>query len=324
MKNFAYFKADSVKTAISSSGKDWPESAFMSGGTDLLGQMKDFIYSPSKVIGLKSIKDMQVISNGSDFVRIGAAATLNSIGKDKIIMRNFPALSKAALSVASPQIRNVATIGGNICQRPRCWYYRDSQVDCLKKGGSRCFAITGRNKYHAFLGSGPCYIIHPSDTAVALSAYDAVFVLEGKNGSREVNCDDFFTLPEENVHRENVLSCGEVLKEIKIPVPENGSKSLFIKIQEREAWDFAVASIAVNVTEKSGKCDKVRIVLGAAAPKPWRAVQGEEIITGSVISKETASAAAKASLERRRTFRENRYKIEMFTNLIEIALNELA
>jgi len=320
MKNFAYVKTHSLNDALSSLGSEWNEAAVMAGGTDLLGQMKDYIYSPDKVVNVKTISDMQNIDSANGGFHIGAAVTLKKIVENTAIRQTLPALAESASLVASPQIRNMGTIGGNICQRPRCWYFRDAEVPCLKKDGDRCFALTGKNKYHAILGGNPCYIVHPSDTAVALIAYDAVFTVQNNNGSKEVPAADFFVLPEVDPLRENVLEPGDVLTMITVPVPENGSRSTFIKVQEREAWDFAVASVAVNLTVHNGRCSRARIVLGAAAPIPWRSEQAEKELEGKAISESTAAAAAEAALQGRRTFRDNAYKVDMFKNIVKRAI----
>jgi xanthine dehydrogenase YagS FAD-binding subunit len=323
MKNFSFVRASSLDEAISSLGTDWQEAAVMGGGTDLVGEMKDFIQSPDKVVNLKQIEELRYIRNGGRSVTIGALSTVNSVENDPIIMDNFAALSKAAGVVASPQLRNMGTIAGNICQRPRCWYYRDPEVDCLRKGGGRCYSIGGENKYHAILGGYRCYIVHPSDTAVALTAHDARITITNADGARTIDIADFFVLPRENPNRENILEPGDIVTEIELPVPDRGTKSTFIKIQEREVWDFATASVAVALTLDGNKCTKARVVLGAAAPAPWRSPEAEEELEGKTITEAVAKAAGEASTYGSNPMTDNGYKVPLFQNIVKRAILEL-
>ncbi|MFC1729875.1 FAD binding domain-containing protein [candidate division KSB1 bacterium] len=323
MRNFAYLKAGSITEAVSSLGSDWNNSAVMAGGTDLIGEMKEYLFSPEMVVDVREINDLQFIQDGGQSITIGAMTSLKAVASDRNVMEKLPALSAAAGAVASPQIRNIATIGGNICQRPRCWYYRDSEIPCLRKGGQRCYAIVGERKFHAILGGGPCYIVHPSDTAVALMAYDTRFTVQNGNGEREVPIADFFVLPEQNPNRENILEPGDILTKLTIPVPDSSTRSRFIKVQEREAWDFAVASTAVRLTLRGGRCSNARVILGAAAPIPWRSEQAENVLNGNSVTAEIAENAANAALTGRRTFPDNSYKIDLLTNIVRQTILDL-
>jgi xanthine dehydrogenase YagS FAD-binding subunit len=323
MKNFAFVRANSLKVALASLGSNWNEAAVMSGGTDLIGEMKDYIQSPDKVVNLKAIKDLKYIRNGDNTLKIGALSTISSIESDPVVVDTFTALSKAAGLVASPQLRNMGTIGGNVCQRPRCWYYRDAEVNCLRKGGPRCYSIAGENKYHAILGGFRCYIVHPSDVSVALMAFDADVKIASAQREKTVNINDFFVLPDVNPNRENILNPGEIVTEFELPVPDRGTKSTFIKIQEREVWDFAVASVAVSMTLDGNVCKKARIVLGAAAPTPWRSRQAEEELEGTAITERVASAAAEASVYGSKPMTKNGYKVQLFKNIVKRAILEL-
>jgi len=324
MKNFAMVKARSLPEATESLGADWNTAAVLAGGTDLLGEMKTYIFTPSKVVNIKAVKDLAGITTGGNALTIGAVTTLSDVAGNSAVRRNLPALSSAAAAVGSPQIRNMGTIGGNICQRPRCWYYRDTQVICIRKGGNRCNAVVGRNKYHAIIAGGPCHIVSPSDTAVALMAYDAALTIAGGSGEKEVAVSDFFVLPRTNARRENILNPGDILTNITVPLPDQGTKSTFIKVQERDAWDFAVASTAVSLTVKGGTCTKARIVLGAAAPVPWRAEDAEKTLEGKLITRARAEAAAEAAVAGSRPMRENSYKTELFKNIVKRAILDLA
>ena len=323
MKNFSFVRANSLDEALSSLGSDWKEAAVMGGGTDLIGEMKDYIQSPDKVVNLKQIDELRYIRNGGRSVRIGAVSTVSAVETDPLIVDNFTALSKAAGLVASPQLRNMGTIAGNICQRPRCWYYRDPEVPCLRKGGARCYSIGGENKYHAILGGYRCYIVHPSDTAVAFTAHDARITITNTKGSKTVDIGDFFVLPRENPNRENILEPGDIVTEIEIPVPDRGTKSTFIKIQEREVWDFATASVAVALTMNGNRCTKARVVLGAAAPAPWRSPDAEKELEGKTITEAVAKAAGDASVYGSNPMTDNGYKVQLFKNIVKRAILEL-
>src|SRR4030043_714822 len=184
--------------------------------------------------------------------------------------RDYPGLSEAAGSLATPQLRNIGTAGGNLCQRPRCWYYRDAQVVCRKKGGSQCFAAKGRNKYHAVYGGGICHIVYPSDLAPMLIALDAQVTIGSPRGDRSLPLAEFYSLPEKNVRRENVLAPDELVREVKIPQAKKGTRSAYVKIKDRETWDFALVSAAVRGTVSGGGLGDAAVVLGGVAPIPWR------------------------------------------------------
>lgn len=323
MKNFAFVRAKSLEEAVSSLGSDWKEAAIMGGGTDLIGEMKDYIQSPDKVVNLKQIDDLRYISNGGRSIKIGALTTVSTIESDPLVVRYFSALSKAAGLVASPQLRNMGTIAGNICQRPRCWYYRDPEVPCLRKGGTRCYSIGGENKFHAILGGYRCYIVHPSDTAVAFTAFDARIRITDSKGDKTVDIGDFFVLPEIDPNRENILKPGDIVTEIDVPIPDRGTKSTFIKIQEREVWDFATASVAVSLKLDGNKCSKARVVLGAAAPIPWRSRDAEKELEGKNITEEVAERAGKASVYGNNPMTDNGYKVPLFQNIVKRAILEL-
>lgn len=323
MKNFAFVRARSVKEAVLSLGTDWNEAAVMSGGTDLIGEMKNYIYSPDKVVNLRAIPDLKYITEDGNSIKIGAMASITEVETDSLIINNFAALSKAAGLVASPQLRNMGTIAGNICQRPRCWYYRDHEINCLRKGGPNCFAIMGENKYHAILGGSRCFIVHPSDTAAALMAFDAKVKIVHPEGEKEVDIVDFFILPEVNLDRENILKPNEIVTEISVPIPENGTKSTFIKLQERKVWDFAIASTAVSLTFDGNECTKARIVLGAAAPIPWRSQDAEKELEGKTITENIAQRAAEASVYGSNPMADSAYKVPLFKSIVKRAILEL-
>ncbi len=283
----------------------------MAGGTDLLAEIKDEIIEPEVVVDLKSIPDLSFIKKEKNGVRIGALTSLTRLAEDPLIKNEYPALHEAANSVATPQLRNMGTAGGNLCQRPRCWYYRDPQVKCRKKGGSRCFAFRGKNKYHAILGGGLCYIVHPSDLAPALISLDAEISINSPKGDKTIPLANFYILPRINVRKENILESNEVLREIKIPLVKKGEKSTYHKLKERGAWDFAVVSAAVKGTVSAGIFRDIKIVLGGVAPIPWKLTKAENIIRGKKVTEDLVRDATREALKEAKPLEENGYKKEL-------------
>src|SRR5438874_1155679 len=227
MKAFEYTSPRDLRQASEQLGNDFSRAKLLAGGIDLLGEMKERIIEPDRVVNLKSVPGLNHLEAGAKGLRLGALVTLAEIEEHPVVRRSYTALAEAAESVASPQIRNVGTIGGNLCQRPRCWYYRDETVKCLKKGGSKCYAAEEEadNKYNAILGGGPSYIVHPSDCATALVALDARVRYQDRGGkAQEVPAEKFFILPSENVRRENILQHGDIVTEVFIPAPPRGAR----------------------------------------------------------------------------------------------------
>jgi xanthine dehydrogenase YagS FAD-binding subunit len=283
----------------------------MAGGTDLLDEIKNGIIKPEVVVDLKSIPDFAYIQNRNGKVNIGAMTSVSELAEDPTIKTSYPVLHEAALSLATPQLRNVGTVGGNLCQRPRCWYYRDPQVECRKKGGSRCFATRGRNRYHAILGGGICHIVHPSDLAPALISLDAEATIATPKGDKTVLLEEFFTLPRVDVQKENMLEANEIVKEVKIPMQKTGAKSTYVKFKERGTWDFALVSAAVKGIVSGNTFSDIKIVLGGIAPIPWRLGTLEDILKGKPVSEDLVNQAAKEALSEARPLEENAYKQEL-------------
>jgi xanthine dehydrogenase YagS FAD-binding subunit len=305
-------------TSLTTDRKD--KYKLMAGGTDLLSEIKDEIIEPEVLVDLKSIPDLSYIKKEKDGVRIGSLTSLTRLAEDSLIKNEYPALHQAANYVASPQLRNMGTTGGNLCQRPRCWYYRDPQVKCLKKGGSRCFAFRGKNKYHAILGGGPCYIVYPSDLAPALISLDAEISISSHQGDKTIPLENFYILPKINVWKENILEPNDVLQEIRIPLAKKGEKSTYCKFIERGAWDFAVVSAAVKGTVSAGIFEDIKIVLGGVAPIPWRLTKAENIIKGKKVTEDLVREAAREALKEAKPLEENGYKKE----LVEVVLYRAA
>ncbi len=285
---------------------------FIAGGTDLLGEIKDEIISPEVVVDLKFISHLSYIEKDKEGgLKIGALTTITELVENSMIQKEYPGFHQAASSVATPQLRNMGTVGGNLCQRPRCWYYRDPQLKCRKKGGSRCFALRGKNKYHAILGGGICNIVHPSDLAPMLMALGAELSIASSKGDRLIPLGDFFILPKVNVQRENILESGEMVKEVRIPASKSREKSTYLKLRERGAWDFALVSAAVKALVTDHIFKELKIVLGGVAPIPWRLKKAEDLIQGQKVTEDLIKRAVREALKEARPLSDNAYKKEL-------------
>jgi len=280
------------------------------GGIDVIDRLKENIDSPAKLVNIRTIPGLDQVRDDANGTHIGPLVTLSQLDRHTAVRGSYPALSDAAGHAATPHIRNVATIGGNILQRPRCWYFRNEQFHCRKKGGTRCFAQDGENDYHAIFDNRTCAIVHPSALSVALVAYGATLELTGKKGKREVAIEQFFVKPDEDVHRENRLGEDELLTGIHIPKPAAGAKSAYMKLGEKESFDWPLAEVAVVLGPKPA------VILGAAAPIPWRAQSAERLLAGNPVNEETARAAAKAALQGASPVANNFYKLPIFEAVV--------
>ena len=295
----------------------------IAGGQDLLTTMKDYITRPTRVVNLKSIRGLDKIeSDGKGGLRIGALVTLNQLEEEPTVRKNFPGLAEAAHSVGTPQIRNLGTVGGNLCQRPRCWYFRLEEVVCLKKGGTECYAATGENKYHAIFGGGPSYIVHPSDLGPMLLALGASVNVTGGNGKRTIPLDKFFTLPADaNVRRENVLQNDEIITDVMVPASKFAANSTYLKFKERDSMDFAMSAVAAAVSLGPNKTvTEARIVLGGVAPIPWRVPKAESALTGHPMTQDLLAEVANVALQGAEPLAKNAYKIPLTQTLVRRAL----
>ncbi len=316
MKNFELAEPRTLDQLTAYLAKEKRKVSLMAGGTDLLGEIKEGTVGPDVVVDLRTIPDLAYIKKENDAVRIGALTSVADLAEDPTIAHDYPVLKQAAGVIGSPQLRNMGTLGGNLCQRPRCWYYRDVDVVCRKKGGSKCFAYKGRNKYHAILGGGMCYIVYPSDLAPALIALDSKIVISSPRGDKTIALADFYALPSVNVHKENVLEPDEVLREVRIPPANEDDRSAYSKFIERGSWDFAVVSAAVKGTVSGKTFKDIRIVLGGIAPIPWRLQKAEEALKGKKLSEEAVRVAAREALQDAKPLEENGYK----RDLVEVIL----
>lgn len=321
MNNFDYLQPETLESASKYLMKN-NEALPFAGGTDALGLMKDDIYSPKQLVNLKNIESLSYIREDSEGLKIGALTKLNDIANNEIVKSKFSVLSQAINEIATLQLRNVGTIGGNICQRPRCFYFR-GDFNCIRKGGDICYAEIGNNKYHCILGGAPCYIVHPSDSAVALLALNAKFKIFNGKSEKIIPAGDFFILPEVDHTKENILNPGEILTEILIPFPKSNVNSRYIKIKERETWDFALVSIAGVFNIQNKKILNGKITFGGVAPVPWEDKILNSRLTNFNLEENSINKLAESSLNKADSLDMNAYKIPLAKNLIRKLLFEI-
>jgi len=328
MRGFELYDAGTVKEAVDLLGKYSGRAVkVVGGGSDSVGGvMKDWVQGkgmplPEVLIDITTIKDIVGIKTDGGGTTIGAATTLSDLIDNKELASKMPVLTNAALSVASPLIRNFGTLGGNINQRPRCWFFRGEDFNCYKKGGDFCYAVTGDNRYHAIIGGELCYIVHPSDTATALLALNATAKIAGTGGERTVSFDEYFTGPRVDVLRENVLKPTEFMTGVTIPNPASGTKFGWTKLKDRQVYDFALISVAAVFTVSGGNWQDGRITLGGVSPVPYRAKVVEDFLKGKDI-KATAKQAAAQIRTVARPMSLNSYKVDLAQGLIERTLLE--
>ncbi len=320
MKPFALIHARSLPDAARESAR--PDTELKAGGVDLLDRMKEGLDSPARVVSLSRIAEHDRIEPGPP-ARIGALATLAKLAADEGLRRDYPALSEAAAGAATPQIRNMATLGGNLCQRPRCWYYRLEEFDCLKKGGSECFAREGENRFHAIFDSELlCCCVHPSATGAALLAYGATLQIVSPRGSHALAIEDFFQRPTENATVENTLRPGEIIEAVTLPALPVGSRSVYRKLKEKESFDWPIVETCVRLTIADGRIRDPRLVLGSVAPTPVRLPKAEAMLTGAAPSPELARRAAEAAVQGARPLSQNAYKVRLARVELERALRQ--
>ena len=329
MKAFEYVNAADEKEAVAAlstrdsravggpaarSGQS--SSVPMSGGMDLLGLMKDYIVSPDRVVSIKGLDQRIAAEDGG--LRIGAAAKIADLAEHAVARKMYPALVTAAEEVGTPQIRNMGTVGGNIAQRPRCWYFRNEEFHCLKKGGSRCFAVDGENQFHAIFGDGPCHIVHPSSLAVPVIAYGGRFRVVGPNGAREIDAGEFFQMPNQNLYGENVLQPNEIITHVMLPAP--GQRSATYEVRFKQSHDWPLAAASVNLVMSGSAVKSARIVMGGVAPIPWRVPAAERVLAGKAITEAVAAEAANAAVAGARAMSGNRHKIQIAKTAVKRAI----
>ncbi|KAA3661016.1 MAG: hypothetical protein DWQ10_05450 [Calditrichaeota bacterium] len=316
MKKFEYGMAKNLAGAFEFLKE--PDAKIKAGGIDMLDLMKEGLESPKRLVNIRSVQALNFVKKDEDGnLRIGATTTLAEIAANSEIQTGYRALAQAANAIATPQIRNVATLGGNLCQRPRCWYFRSADFKCLRNEGDICFAEDGENKYHAIFGNkDDCVFVHPSGTAVALMALQAKLVIANKKERREIEIANFWVTPEDDVTRENILKRDEIVTEIILPPTQKNTKSFYFKQKEKQSFDWPIADVAVALEMKGKTCVGSKIVLGSAAPIPWRIEKAENVLQNKTISVSLARQAAAAAMADANPLSQNGYKVPVFKAVI--------
>jgi xanthine dehydrogenase YagS FAD-binding subunit len=323
MRSFEHVNASDIQAAIALLRE--PHTEAIAGGTDLLGELKARLRSPKRLVNIKTLSELHEISYSPQAgLRIGALVTLAQIEQHPAIRERFSLLAQAASSAATPQLRNMGTVGGNLCQKPRCWYYRNKLFHCWLKGGDTCFAEDGENKYHAILGADRCHAVHPSDLAPALMALDATIRVVGPDLDGEISLAELYTKPTESHRQMTILGPGELITEIRVPTPKGDSRGVYLKAMERQSWSFALVSVAAHLRREGDHIADARIVLGGVAAIPWRAKDSEKILIGQRFSEELAERAAEAAVAGAQPLRYNAYKVKLAQALVKRALGVLA
>jgi len=322
VKPFAYVNAVTETEAIAALGPQRGRILPIAGGMDLVSLMKDYVAQPDRLVNVKNL-DRAIAASPDGGLRIGAAATLIDLIEHAQVVKLYPALVQAAEEVGTPQIRHVGTVGGNLAQRPRCWYFRNEDFPCLKKGGSRCFAVDGENQFHAIFGGGPCHIVHPSSLAVPIVAYGGKIRVAGASGAREVAASDFFQLPDTNLMGESVLAPNEIITHVILPAP-GAVKAATYEVRFKQSYDWPLAFATVILTMSGETVKGARVVMGAVAPVPWRAQGAEAVLAGKRVTGETAAQAAEAAVKDAKPLSGNAYKVQIARTAVKRAIMKAA
>jgi len=320
MIRFEYVSPNSVKQALGLLSANWGEAEILAGGTDLLALMKDYVVTPKRVVNIKQLPGMHAISAERDELRIGALVTLDRIADAAQIRRDYPALARCVADAASPQIRNMATIGGNLCQRPRCWYFRNGMGLLPRTADGKSLVVEGDNRYHAILGNqGPAYFVSPSTIAPMLIAYGTRLHVTGPTGDREVDVEKFFRIPRSENEREHDLKANELITAVVVP-PAKGVRAASYEVRQRASFDWPLATAAVALRMNGSAVQSARIVMGAVAPLPWVSQEAAQAIAGKSIDERTASAAGEAAVSKARPLGHNDYKVKLAAVAVKRAL----
>jgi xanthine dehydrogenase YagS FAD-binding subunit len=321
MKNFTYYRPSSATEAVGLLDARWGTTELLAGGTDLLDLQKEYIAQPDKVISLGGVKGLDTIGQTRAGLRLGARVKLADIAASEEVRKRFPALATAAGMIGGPQIRNMGTLGGNLCQRNRCWYFRDEQVHCLLKGGDKCFALDGENRYHAVFTKGhKCVIVNPSTLAPVLMALGAKVWALGPKGQRDIDLSQFFRAPTSAAEREHVLAPNEMVENVVIPDQADQLKNASYEVRHKQSYDWPLVQAAVAFGYDGGKASRARIVLGHVAPTPHVAEGAAKAIDGKAITEETAQAAGEAAAKDAKPLSQNEYKVKLIAVAVKRAL----
>jgi len=323
MQAFEYNKLNDADRASAAGAVQGAK--FVAGGTTLIDLMKLNVEQPTTLLDINALPLDKVEKLPDGGVRIGAMVRNSDLAHDSIIQQIYPVLSQALLSGASPQLRNMATTGGNLLQRTRCYYFRDTAYACNKRNpGSGCSAIDGHNRIHAILGTSEhCIATHPSDMAVAMMALEATVQIRGTKGERSVPLNEFYFVPGSTPNRENVLVPGDLITHVTLPALASGTKSHYLKRRDRASYEFALASAAVVVQMQGSRIDGARVALGGVGTKPWRSLEAEHELQRKSANEQTFRAAAEAALKGARPLHDNAFKVELAKRTIVRALKEV-
>jgi xanthine dehydrogenase YagS FAD-binding subunit len=312
MRAFEYASPTTKEQAVALLGGQWGEAEVLAGGMDLLSLLKDDLSQPRRLVNIKEIKELEGIRySASAGLRIGALVTLEELAASEPVRRQYASLVQAAEGVTSPQIRNLGTVGGDLCQRPRCWYFRNGFGLLAQDASGQSLVVEGENKYHAILGNaGPAYFVHPSSLAPALITLGAKIRVFGPKGPRDVPIEQFFVTPRSNQERETALAANEIVTEILVP-SAGGARSAAYEVRQKEALDWPLAAAAVSLRLSGKKVTSARVALGHVAPVPWRAPDAEQTLVGKTVSESVALDAGNAAVAGARRLSQNGYKIQL-------------
>ncbi|MEV5238039.1 xanthine dehydrogenase family protein subunit M [Streptomyces cinnamoneus] len=324
MRSFAYVRATTVEHAVAEVTAD-PDATYLAGGTTQVDLMKDEVFRPGRLVDITRLPLRDVVSEDGTLV-VGALTTMEELAAHEVVAGRLPLVRQALLLGASPQLRHMATLGGNLLQRTRCRYFRDPGVACNKREpGAGCSAVDGYNRMHAVLGTGPaCIATHASDVAVALVAVDASVRIRGRGGERVVPLTEFYRVPGSTPHVENVLAHGELITHLEIPLLPPGARSGYLKVRDRASYEFALASVAAALVIDDGRIRAARLALGGVGTVPWRVPRAEELLRDAAPDAEVFSAAAEAALSGAVAQSGNGFKIELGRRAVVRMLSTLA
>ncbi len=311
MQPFEFASPTTKAQAVGLLASSWDQTEILAGGTDLLALMKDDVVHPKRVVNIKHVKELQGVTSSKKGLRIGALTTLADLAENATVVKDYPALAEAVNEAASPQIRNMATLGGNLCQRPRCWYFRGGFGLLPKDEAGKELVGEGENRYHAILGNdGPAKFVSPSTITPVLIAYGASVRLAGPKGERDVPLEKFFVIPKSENEREHDLQPNEILVDITLPLP-GGMKVAHYEVRQKDAFDWPLAVAAVALKSDGGSVKSARVVMGYVAPIPWLSPEAEQALAGKTISEDVAKAAADAALQNAKPLSHNGYKVTL-------------